>query len=486
MFFMYKKFLRHYLWTRINAPAAKQFKRAMLEPRETQERILMDFLKRNQNTQLGKKYGYASIKNAAAFRERVPKHNYEDFERPIEAVKKGLSNVLSSDKTLFFETSSGSSGPVKYIPYNKSFLSEFRRSISTWMYNLFMNRPELMTGSQYWSISPMLRTEQYTEGNIPIGITDDSEYLGRFSQRLIGPNLAIGSELVTNSSLDDWQNKSIQQLAACRDLRFISVWSPSFLISLIQHVPKGMSPLDLWPDLKIISCWGDAAAKRFIPELKLLFPGIEIQFKGLMATEGVISIPLFEQPDPVIALTSHFLEFEDDQERCYLADELTVGSQYKVLLTSGNGLVRYSLGDVVEVTAPLCIQFKGRGDTVSDLCGEKLSERFVQSVFDKYLPDDSFFLLIPQWGETPCYYLYHQSIHESELASTVEEGLRESVHYNYCRQLGQLAPVQSRYCPDLAARYYSACVKAGQRPGDVKPRALLHSTDLVERIVHEI
>ncbi|KTD57014.1 GH3 auxin-responsive promoter [Legionella santicrucis] len=483
---MHKKFLRHYLWTRINALAAKQFKRAMLEPRETQEKILMDFLQRNQHTQFGKKYGYASIKSITEFRERLPKRYYEDFEKNIEAIKKGQSNVLSTDKTLFFETSSGSSGPVKYIPYNQKFLSEFRKSISTWMYDLFMNRPELMKGSQYWSISPMLRTNQFTEGNIPIGITDDSEYLGKFSQRLIGPNLAMSSAVVTNSSLADWQKNSIQQLTACRDLRFISVWSPSFLISLIQYLPEGMSPQDFWPDLKIISCWGDAAAKRFIPELKTLFPGIEIQFKGLMATEGVISIPLFEQPDPVIALTSHFLEFVDDNDRCYLVDELTVGNQYKVLLTSGNGLVRYALGDVIEVTAPLCIKFVGRGDTVSDLCGEKLSESFVQRVFDKYLPDDSFFLLVPQWGETPCYYLYHQCVHDSELASKIDEALRESFHYNYCRQLGQLAPVQSRYCPDLAVRYYSACVAAGQRPGDVKPRALLHSIDLAERIFHEI
>ncbi|RUR20594.1 hypothetical protein ELY21_00465 [Legionella sp. km535] len=486
MFPMYKKFVRHYLWTRMNAPAAKQFKRAMLEPRETQERILMDFLQRNQHTQFGKKYGYASIKSVAEFRDRVPKQDYEDFELPVEAIKKGQSNVLSKDKTLFFETSSGSSGPVKYIPYNQCFLNEFRRSISAWMYDLFTNRPELMKGTQYWSISPMLRTKQYTEGNIPIGITDDSEYLGRFSQRLIGPNLAMTSEAVSQLPLDDWQNKSIQQLAGYRDLRFISVWSPSFLISLMQYLPKGMCPQDLWPDLKIISCWGDAAAKRFIPELKILFPGIEIQFKGLMATEGVISIPLFEQPDPVIALTSHFLEFVDDNDRCYLADELTVGGQYKVMLTSGNGLVRYALGDVVEVTAPLCIQFKGRGDAMSDLCGEKLSERFVQSVFDKHLPDDSFFLLLPQWGETPGYSLYHQGIHDSELANKIEDALQESFHYNYCRQLGQLAPVQSRYCPDLPQRYYDACVRAGQRPGDVKPRALVHSIDLAERIAHEI
>jgi hypothetical protein len=483
---MLNKFSRHYLWLRINSPSAKQFRQAMLEPRVAQERILMDFLQRNKNTQFGKKYGYASIKSVTDFRERVPQQCYEQFESPIEAIKKGQDNVLSADKTTFFETSSGSSGPVKYIPYNKKFLSEFRESISIWMYDLFMNRPELMKGSQYWSISPILREKKFTEGNIPIGMVDDSEYLGKFSQHLIGPNLAISSKIASNFHPDDWQINSIKQLMTCKDLRFISVWNPSFLISLMQYLPAGISPHECWPKLKIISCWGDAAAKQFIPELKKLFPDVEIQFKGLLATEGVISIPLFERPSPVLALTSHFLEFVDDSGTCYLADELTVGNRYKVLLTTGAGFVRYNLGDVVEVTSPLCVKFVGRGDTFSDLCGEKLSESFVQSVFDEYLPDDSFFLLAPKWGQPPGYYLYHQCAGGSALATRIEEALRKSFHYNYCRQLGQLGSVEARYCPDLVERYNSACVASGQRSGDIKPRALIHSIDLAERMFHEL
>lgn len=482
---MYKKFLRHYAWTCINAPAAKRFKQAMRDPRAAQEQLLQNFLKRNKETLFGKKYDYSSIKNSIEFRERIPQHRYEDLEGPIDALKKGQQKVLSTDKTLFFETSSGSSGPVKYIPYTKPFLNEFRESISTWMYDLFTNRPELMKGSQYWSISPILRAQQVTEANIPIGMSNDSEYLGKYSQRLIAPNLALLSESLTSTNSEGWQKTSINQLMLYKDLRFISVWNPSFLSSLMRYLPKGMSPLDCWPDLKLISCWGDAAAKHFIPELNHLFPGVEVQFKGLLATEGVISIPIFGQPDPVLALTSHVLEFIDEHGQCYMADELSVGKQYKVLLTTGNGFVRYALGDEVEVTSPLCIRFMGRGATISDLCGEKLSESFVQRVFDTCLPVDSFCMLAPQWGEKPCYVLYHQEEQDYILANKVDETLRQSVHYNYCRQLEQLGPIQARHCPDLAQRYHSACLAQGQRPGDIKPRTLIHSIDLAKRIAYE-
>ena len=48
----------------------------------------------------------------------------------------------------------------------------------------------------------------------------------------------------------------------------------------------------IWPRLALISCWTDAAAGQFLPQLRELFPTIEIQPKGLLATEAFVSFPL--------------------------------------------------------------------------------------------------------------------------------------------------------------------------------------------------
>ena len=50
----------------------------------------------------------------------------------------------------------------------------------------------------------------------------------------------------------------------------------------------------IWPGLALISCWTDAAAGQFLPQLRELFPAIEIQPKGLLATEAFVSFPLVE------------------------------------------------------------------------------------------------------------------------------------------------------------------------------------------------
>ena len=46
----------------------------------------------------------------------------------------------------------------------------------------------------------------------------------------------------------------------------------------------------IWPRLALISCWTDAAAASFLPDLQSLFPGVEIQPKGLLATSSMIIV----------------------------------------------------------------------------------------------------------------------------------------------------------------------------------------------------
>src|SRR5204863_2994 len=62
--------------------------------------------------------------------------------------------------------------------------------------------------------------------------------------------------------------------------------------------------------------------------------GLDVQPKGLLATEGVVSIP-FQGQHP-IAVRSHFYEFEDEQDksgRIFGAPELKPGRSYRVLIT---------------------------------------------------------------------------------------------------------------------------------------------------------
>jgi hypothetical protein len=78
---------------------------------------------------------------------------------------------------------------------------------------------------------------------------------------------------------------------------------------------------------------------------------------------------------------SHFLEFiPENNNEPVLIDQLTPQTRYTVVITTGGGLYRYRLGDIIEVVDIRCgmpiISFEGR-DQICDQVGEKLHEKEV-------------------------------------------------------------------------------------------------------------
>lgn len=242
----------------------------------------------------------------------------------------------------------------------------------------------------------------------------------------------------------------------------------------------------LWPRLQVISCWGDAHAALALADLRQRVPHADLQRKGLLATEAFVSIP-FRGQHPV-AVTSHFFEFADARGEVRLVHELRAGESYSVIVTTGGGLWRYRLGDFVEVDGFIAstpsLRFIGRGSSASDLCGEKLTETFVTRAIEASCASlgctPHFAMLAPErdaegrWSYT----LFAQGDLPPELPSRLDEALRANPHYDLCRDLGQLGQVR---CFQIAGGAYEAfcavCVKAGQRLGDIKPRALSSRID---------
>jgi hypothetical protein len=396
--------------------------------------------------------------------------------------------VLTREPVLFFEKTSGSASDAKYIPHTKSLLREFREAIGAWMFDLFTHRPGLLVGKQYWSISPLAREKEFTPGGLRVGIEDDTEYLGAMARRALRWVLAVPGSVALAADMEECRRLTVDALLRCPRLRFISVWNPSFLTLLMDRLPSGMRPRDVWPQLRLISCWTSGAAARFVPDLRELFPGVEIQGKGLLATEGVVSFPETGKPAQSLALTSHFLEFLDEDGHARLADELEVGRRYRVVVTAGGGFARYALGDLVEVVAPGAIEFVGRADSVSDLCGEKLSEPFVGRVVEQVCQSfghSGFALVAPEWSRPPRYLLFVENDAADELAAEVERQLCQSVHYGYCRRLGQLAPLLGVRVQDAQRRYLDGCASLGQRSGSVKPAYLRRELGWRERLGSE-
>jgi hypothetical protein len=241
-------------------------------------------------------------------------------------------------------------------------------------------------------------------------------------------------------------------------------------------------PSRIWPRLRLVSCWGDAGAAFSLPELERALPGVEIQPKGLLATEAFVTIPLAGHWP--LAIRSHVFEFlpVGAPERPRFAWELEPGGVYSVVVTTGGGLYRYRLHDRVRVDTFLgrtpSLRFLGKEEHVSDLRGEKLDEAFVagalERVFRRLALAARFALLAPAEG-TAGYALYVQPTSDlpRDLGRLVDEELSVNPQYRLCRELGQLAPLEVVALGGAPADVYlEHRRRQGQRLGGVKPLAL--------------
>jgi hypothetical protein len=230
----------------------------------------------------------------------------------------------------------------------------------------------------------------------------------------------------------------------------------------------------------------------YTKEIQKYFPNVEIQGKGLVATEAFISLPLLPDYDPVLAVNSHFFEFgASESGDIYLAHEVEEGKVYSVIVTTSGGLYRYRLGDLIRVTgffhgAPT-LRFVAKEGVVSDLFGEKLHADHVQcsaaEVFSKCSIEPLFSLLAPvkNPNETMAYSLFldtgSMTTEQAELLrDTLEKRLCENFHYAHCRNMGQLEALQlflidrSGGAPEEI--FVHEMQRRGLKLGDIKPAIL--------------
>lgn len=220
-----------------------------------------------------------------------------------------------------------------------------------------------------------------------------------------------------------------------------------------------------------MSCWADASSARWIPQLRERLGGIPIEPKGLLATEGVTSIP-GGRGAARLAAECHYHEFLDREGDHLPREKLRIGTVCEVLLSTSGGLLRYRSGDLVRITGFTDrmlpeMRFLGRKGIVSDLVGEKLGEETVAAAFAK--AGASGFLAADP--DTPGYEIW---LEDTGKADSVICQLLENPYFRQAVRLGQLAPCKPMALKEGWMRDFSAALaqKRGCRIGDVKLPAL--------------
>jgi hypothetical protein len=324
-----------------------------------------------------------------------------------------------------FQPTSGSTSAIKWIPYTKQFLAELDGAIAPWLADLYRQFPRIARGSHYWSLS-WLPTDMRDDGHAELN--DDMQLLSAGKRILAASTQAMPENVAMAPTSEGAAFASLVMLAADRHLAVMSVWSPTFALTMLEQLsqwresvadcldrgdwgnrqnelgflscPRNLIQARLlrdwsgelsadffskfWPDLALVSAWDTASASRWAGLLQAYLPQASFQGKGLWATEGVVTIPYAGQH--VLAYQSHVYEFEDlDSGVVVPCWSLQKDQRVAPVISTGSGFMRYRMGDELRVSGFIgqvpTLTFLGREDGV-DLVGEKLSTMTALNVLD--------------------------------------------------------------------------------------------------------
>src|SRR3989339_194471 len=502
--------------------------------KQVQQKLLKNILSTNTKTIYGQKYNFSKIKSYKEF-TMLPLTEYQDYFEYISKIRQGDGFVLTSNPIQTLIPTSGTTQGSKLIPFNKKIKNRFLKGLNVWLFNSYLRCPAILTGQQYWSMSPITKASNAKSEKISVGFTEDSSYFGAVKKYFIQKLFATPVMLQKISDPIAHEYLTLLFMICAKDLSLISIWSPTFLIvklekllfyydQIIKDIAQGtishkikidpvirkllfsklkpnpkrakeLSAINIsdknnwqkiWPKLKIISCWTDGSSATFAYKLKGLFPKVKIEEKGLISTEGIVTIPWFTKQLKPVAYRSHFFEFQDiENKKIYPLWEIVRNKRYTVILTTDGGLYRYKLHDTVEVTDFIgripSLKFIGRETAIVDMVGEKVCEEHIQEIFNRLTHYDFIFKLVsPSIKEGKLAYTlflepknYH-NYNFAHLKQVFENEMRSNFYYLHAQNMSQLEPLRIfliNHGSGLTT-YIKNHLSRGKKEGDIKYQLL--------------
>ena len=486
----------------LGAGPRRRFAAALERPAQAQKRVLRRLLGELSETGYGRQRRLHRDDTYRAFASKLPPVTYDRLSSWIAREEAGETGALAPGGAEYFEPTSGSTAAAKRIPYTEGLRRTFGTMFLLWLHDLVTRGPALESGRTFLALSPSWGSAR-TEDGRRVGLAEDQEHLSWGLRLLLSPFLVSVKGAAGLRDPREFKAAVCRSLLAAGDLEIVSLWSPTYFLVLLDFIAAEKASLveglkfssarraaldagdweGVWPILRLVSCWASSHAAPGARRLAGLFPRALVQGKGLLCTEGPVTLPWLEAGGRCVPLlTEVFLEFQQAEGPVRRLHELEEGRDYAVLLTQAGGLARYRTGDRVRVQGWLgrtpCLDLVGRCDSVVDLAGEKLSEGFAASAVGRLsLGASRFQRLVPlQPDGGPGRYLLlvdKSALAAEDLSRELDALLQESVHYRRARLLGQLDAPEVRVDPAMSDRFHAFLAARGTRWGAVKNEVLI-------------
>ncbi|SFC92680.1 GH3 auxin-responsive promoter family protein [Algibacter pectinivorans] len=351
-------------------------------PNEVQNELLLSLLDFAKNTEIGKQYDFASIKNYKTFAERVPIKNYDGWQDDIERARRGESNIFWPTPIKWFAKSSGTTrAKSKFIPVSEESLEDCHYAASKDLLCMYLNNNEdsqLFTGKslRLGGSKELYKEKGTVYGDLSAILIDNMPFWAEFSST---PSNKV-------SLMSDWEHKMQAIVNETINENVTSLAGvPSWMLVLLNNVLEttGKQNLhDIWPNLEVYF-HGGVSFTPYKDQYKKLLPKTGFKYyETYNASEGFFAIQDQNNSSELLLMLDYGIFYEfipmdiyaTSQEEAIPLSQVKLNKNYAVIITTNGGLWRYKIGDTIRFTSlnPYRIKISGRTKHHINVFGEEL------------------------------------------------------------------------------------------------------------------
>jgi len=351
-------------------------------PHEVQEELMMNLIRSSEETVIGQKYDFGSIKSYQTFAERVPIATYEDLEPMIELTRKGAQNVFWNTPIKWFAKSSGTTNAKsKFIPVSNEALEDCHYKGSKDLLCMYLNNNEN---------SEMFLGKSLRLGGSSQIYENNNTYFGDLSAILI-ENMPIWAEFSSTPSskislMSEWETKLTAIINETRNENVTSFAGvPSWMLVLLNRIMTETGKenlMELWPNLEVYF-HGGVSFEPYREQYKKILPQNNFKYYEIYnASEGFFAIQDLNYSNDLLLMLDYGIFYEfipmdtfgTENQKVIRLSDVELFKNYAVVITTNAGLWRYLIGDTVRFTSlsPYRIRVTGRTKHYINVFGEEL------------------------------------------------------------------------------------------------------------------
>ena len=376
-------------------------------PLDAQTKVFKELIQKGLKTKFGKDHGFQKVTDTESFRASVPVRDYEELRPYIDQVLEGEADVLWPGRPLYYAKSSGTTSGVKYIPITGDSMPQHIRAAREALLNYIhqTGSTKAINGRHiFLQGSPVLEDKNGVALGRLSGIV--AHYVPAYLQKNRMPSWET-------NCIDDWETKvdAVVEETLKENMTIIGgipSWVKMYFERLIKKTGKSVG--ELFPNFSLF-VYGGVNFEPYRGIFNKLIGRITDSIEFYPASEGFFAYQDSQTDKGLLLLLNHGIFYEfivassffEKEQEFHSLEEVQVGVNYVMIISTTAGLWRYNIGDTIQFTSlePYKVIVSGRIKHFISAFGEHVIVSEVEQALQKAVDKEANDVIIREFTVAP-------------------------------------------------------------------------------------